>query len=269
MTRSWSEYEGLKTVVTGAASGMGAATTKLLLEAGANVYALDLQPVEAEGVTSSIICNLLDQSSIDAAIESIGTDVDAIFSCAGMPTGCSWEDTLTVNFFAPRYFIEKMLPRMKKGGAIATIASLTLGWERQFATINEALQTTSIDEGRAWVKNIGDRWPEPYSFSKYCQAAWTTLEAGPVMEQYGVRLNTLGPGVTSSPMLASFRETSAENMDAQPNPMGRWSTPEEQGHAMMFLNSPLASYLVGVALANDGGLEAGLKSQGVKASLQQ
>ena len=138
MTRAWSEYEGLKTVVTGAASGMGAETTRLLIEGGARVYALDLKPVEAEGVASSIICNLLDQSSIDAAIESIGGDVDAIFSCAGMPTGCSWEDTLTVNFFAPRYFIEKMLPKMKKGGAVATIASLTLGWERQFATINEA-----------------------------------------------------------------------------------------------------------------------------------
>ena len=174
MTRSWSEYEGLKTVVTGAASGMGAETTRLLIESGARVYALDLNPVEAEGVTSSIVCNLLDQSSIDAAIESIGGDVDAIFSCAGMPTGCSWEDTLTVNFFAPRYFVEKMLPKMNKGGAVATIASLTLGWERQFATINEALETESIEEGRAWVKNIGDRWPEPYSFSKYCQAAWTT-----------------------------------------------------------------------------------------------
>lgn len=268
MTRPWSEYEGKKAIVTGAASGMGAATTKLLVEGGAEVYALDIKQVEIEGVKAALECNLLDQASIDAAIEAVGDNIDCVFGCAGLPTGFSWADTLTVNFFASRYFIEKLLPKTNKGGAIATISSLTLGWEMQFATISEALANKTIEEGRAWVDNIGDRWPEPYSFSKYCLTAWTILEAPRFMEEYGVRLNTLGPGVTESPMLASFRATSAENMDSQPNPAGRWSTPEEQAHAMMFLNSPLASYLNGVALPNDGGMHAALLSGGLKAAAQ-
>ena len=268
MSRTWSEYQGLKCVVTGAASGMGAATTALLIEGGAEVYALDVQQVEQEGIKAGIVCNLLDQSSIDAALDAIGVGIDAVFSCAGLPTGCGWADTLTVNFFAPRYLLNKILPSMNSGGAIAVISSLTLGWERQIATIGEALATNSIEEGRAWVDNIGDRWPEPYSFSKYCLAAWTTFEAPGFMEEFGVRLNALGPGITSSPMLDSFRETSADNMDAQPNPIGRWSAPEEQAQVIMFLNSPLASYLVGANISNDGGLEAALKGGALKAALQ-
>ncbi len=267
MSGSWGEYEGKKVVVIGCATGMGAATVELLVKAGAEVHAFDVKPVEIAGIKSSNQCNLLDQESIDAAIELMGGNIDALFSCAGLPTGFPWDDTLTVNFFGPRYLIEKILPKMNKGGAIATIASLTLGWERQLGTINEALSTTTIAEGRAWVDKVGDRWPEPYSFSKYCLAAWTTFESPRMMEEYGVRLNSLGPGITSSPMLDSFRETSAETMDAQPNPIGRWSAPEEQAQAMMFLNSPLATYLVGAVLPNDGGLHAALLGNALKSAL--
>jgi NAD(P)-dependent dehydrogenase (short-subunit alcohol dehydrogenase family) len=268
MAGSWGEYEGKKTVIVGCATGMGAATAQLLVAAGAEVHPFDVKPVELAGLASSHTINLMEQASIDAAIELMGDGIDALFSCAGLPTGFSWADTLTVNFFGPRYMIDKLLPKMNSGGAIATIASLTLGWERQVATINEALSTSTIEEGRAWVDNIGDRWPDPYSFSKYCLAAWTTFECQRMMEDHGVRLNTLGPGVTSSPMLASFRETSAENMDKQPNPIGRWSTPQEQGQAMMFLNSPNASYLTGAILPNDGGLHAALLAGAMKAALE-
>lgn len=267
MAQSWGEYEGKKAVVVGCATGMGAATVELLLDAGAEVHAFDVKPVENTRLASSHSLDLLDQGSIDAGIAKMGNDIDAVFSCAGLPTGFPWDDTLTVNFFGPRYLIEQLLPNIKQGGAVATIASLTLGWERQIATLQEALATKNIAEGRAWVENIGDRWPEPYSFSKYCLAAWTTFNAPQFVEQYGVRLNSLGPGVTESPMLASFRATSAENMDAQPNPIGRWSSAEEQAQAIMFLNSPNASYLVGALLANDGGLQSALLSQGLQAAL--
>lgn len=267
MSGSWGEYAGKKAIVVGCATGMGAATVERLLKAGAEVHAFDVKPVEVEGLASSHVCNLLDQASIDEAVATMGDGIDALFSCAGLPTGFPWEDTLTVNFFGPRYLIEQLLPKMSHGGAIATIASLTLGWERQVATINEALSTETMEEGRNWVAKIGDRWPEPYSFSKYCLAAWTTFEAPGFMEQYGVRLNSLGPGITSSPMLANFRATSAENMDSQPNPIGRYSEPGEQAEAMMFLNSPNATYLVGAVLPNDGGLHAALLGQGLKAAL--
>lgn len=267
MTQSWGEYKGKKAVVVGCATGMGAATVRLLLDAGAEVHAFDIKAVEVDGLKSSHVCNLLDKESIDQAIELMGDGIDALFSCAGLPTSFPWDDTLTVNFFGPRYMIEKLLPKIKRGGAVATIASLTLGWEQQVAIVSEALATTSIDEGRAWVKNVGDRYPDPYSFSKYCLAAWTTFECGRFMQEHGVRLNSLGPGITSSPMLAVFQETSGDNLENLPNPIGRYSTPEEQAHAMMFLNSPNASYLVGAVLPNDGGLHAGLLAHGLRAAL--
>lgn len=269
MTASWAEYDGKKTVVVGCATGMGAATVRLLLDAGAEVHAFDVKSVDKPGLASSHVCDLLDRESIDQSVERIGDGVDAFFSCAGLPTGCPWADTLTVNFFAPRYMIEQLLPRMTRGGAIATIASLTLGWERQIALLSEALATTSIEEGRTWAATIGDRAADPYNLSKLCLAAWTTFECFRVANDLGVRLNTLGPGMTETPMLASFLASSAENMGKLPNPLGRYSTPEEQAHALMFLNSPNAGYLVGAVLPNDGGLHASLLAGALRQSLAQ
>ena len=249
---------------------MGAATCQLLAEGGAKVHAFDISPVEQAGIEHFQKCDLLDQASIDETVAASGGGIDSLFYCAGLGTGQSWADTLTVNFLAARYLIEGMMPKIKKGGAVATIASLMLGWEAQTTMLSEILATKTISEGRAWAEENADsgRWPEPYSLSKYTMAAWVIFESPRFMEDYGVRLNTLGPGVTESPMLKSFLATSGERIKSQPNPIGRFSTPEEQGHAMMFLNSPLSSYLVGALLHNDGGLYAALLGNGLKGQLQ-
>lgn len=267
MSRSWSEYKGLKVVIIGAATGMGAATCQLLVDGGADVYAFDVKPVEIKGIKQSQICNLLDQQSIDEAIAAAGDNIDCLFYCAGLGTGFSWANTLTVNFFAMRYVIENLLPKMNKGGAIATIASLMLGWEQQVAMLSEILATKTIEEGREWAEKNTERWADPYHLSKITMAAWVTFEAPRIMQDFGVRLNTLGPGVTESPMLSTFQASSGETLKKQPNPIGRYSAPEEQAQAMMFLNSPLASYLVGALIHNDGGLCAALLGGALKARL--
>ena len=76
-------YQGRRTVVTGAASGMGEATTALLRAAGAEVHAIDIAPIRAE-VASGSQCDLSDASQIESAIAEIGGPIDALFCCAGL-----------------------------------------------------------------------------------------------------------------------------------------------------------------------------------------
>ena len=76
-------YAGAKVVVTGAASGMGEAAARLLVDLGAEVHALDVRPVKV-GAAQAIATNLADRGSIDAAVGQLPNRIDALFHCAGL-----------------------------------------------------------------------------------------------------------------------------------------------------------------------------------------
>ncbi len=256
MTCDWSEYQGKNVVVTGAASGMGAAVTRLLKDAGANITAWDIKEADETGLTMQR-CDLTSLDSIETALDALDDPIDCFFGCAGLPQTFPAPDVVTVNFLANRHIIERLVPKMAKDGAMATIASLPLGWMENFALISQCLATSSFREGRQWVEAHVEDIGDPYVFSKHALVAYTTLESPRIMAQ-GVRLNTLCPGKTDTPMLEDFRKAVPEALDMLPMPMGRDSTPEEQAHAMLFLNSPRASYVTGAALCSDGGAAAAL-----------
>src|SRR5207249_4783569 len=116
-------YAGKHAVVTGAASGMGAAAASALVELGANVTGLDVKPVELAGATSVQI-DLKDRSSIDAVVGQINGPVDALFSVAGLPgPPFSDLDTVTVNFIGARHLIDSLVPKMQSGSAVVCVGS--------------------------------------------------------------------------------------------------------------------------------------------------
>lgn len=80
-------YQGKKVVVTGAASGMGEVTAKLLIEQGAEVYALDINEPNFP-VKQFIKINLGDKESIDQAVSQLPEKIDRIFSVAGIAGRC-------------------------------------------------------------------------------------------------------------------------------------------------------------------------------------
>ncbi len=258
MEHIWNEYRDRQVVVTGAASGMGEAVTKFLVTAGAKVSAIDIKPISQDGVTA-ISADFTDADSIDAAANQITQPLDAVFCCAGLAPVRPPADVVLVNYFANVRLISRLLPLIGKGGAIATIASLPTGWEQIFPKIAPGLEISDFAEARAWVDaNVAEVDGTGYMMSKYALIAWTILNAPRLMADHGVRLNTLAPGKTETPMMGDFRKAASAGLDALPVPAGRSSTPEEQANAMMFLNSPLSSYLVGAVLSNDGGSAAAL-----------
>src|SRR5947208_1161611 len=111
-------YAGKRAVVTGAASGMGLATVRYLAELGAEIVALDVQPV-AEGPWTPVRVDMADKASLDAAVEAVGAPVHALFNVAGIAGGRGREkQTMMVNFYGLRYLTERLLPSIPREGAI-------------------------------------------------------------------------------------------------------------------------------------------------------
>lgn len=253
-------YGGKHAVVTGAASGMGAATAALLVELGARVTAMDVKPVETAGV-ESVTLDLLDPGSIDEAVSAVEGPVHALFSVAGLPGHpFSDLDTTKVNFIGARLLMETMATSMAPGSAIVAVASNAgLGWQDEYASLLPLVETPGFDEALAWIEAN----PEPmaanmgYLYSKKLMNAWVAWRAPSLLAERGIRLNNSNPGPTETAMMPAFENFAGKEMiDAFVGPSGRRSTAEEQAWPLLFLNSPRSSYVAGEALHVDAGFLA-------------
>ncbi len=252
-------YESRRVVVTGAASGMGAAVSGLLLDLGAEVIGADIGEMDNPKIAAHHV-NLMERGSIDAfAGDLADKSVYALFCCAGLPQTFPPLDVVQVNFLGNRHLIEAMLPKLEDASAIAVITSMTVGWVRDAERLAPLINSVSMEEGRAWVEANQDSLGDSYVAAKHAMAAWATVHSTRYIQR-GTRLNLLCPGVTRTPMLPAFYEAAPEAMNMLPQPLGRESTAEEQAFAMAFLNHPRASALVGLSLYNDGGSQAAVLS---------
>lgn len=259
-------YQGKRVVITGAASGMGQATLRLLVEWGAEVYALDVKEV-TEQVMGYIATDLGKKESIDAAIAQIPGDIDRIFTCAGLP-GPPFSDIAInlVNFVGHRHLIESLLPRMVGGGAIAMIASVGgMAWQMNFATVSQLLATPGFEAALAWLEanpeaahGFGEvrSGLNAYGFSKQCLVAYAKTRAGELAKR-NIRINTLSPGTTETPMTPAFNKAYGKEVcDLLVSSIGRYATPEEMAEPLVFLNSNMARYISGHDLQVDYGFVA-------------
>src|SRR5579862_2670301 len=124
-------YKGKRVVVSGCYSGMGEATAKLLLELGAEVHGMDYKPSTLP-LASFTNVDLRDPASIEAGVAGIGGEVHGLFNCAGLPQSFPPMEVMKVNFIGLRHLTEQVVPLMRPGAAIASIASTGgLGWSRR------------------------------------------------------------------------------------------------------------------------------------------
>src|SRR5262245_30486550 len=132
-------YDGKRVVVTGGASGLGAALVALLSDLGAaRITVLDQKP--PIGSVTYLETDLGDAASIDAAVSSIEGSVDALFNNAGVSAKKPTPVVLAVNFLGLRRLSERLLPRIPRGGAIVNTASLAGNqWPVRVAAIDELL----------------------------------------------------------------------------------------------------------------------------------
>jgi NAD(P)-dependent dehydrogenase (short-subunit alcohol dehydrogenase family) len=252
-------YEGKRVVVSGAASGMGAATAALLVGLGAEVHALDIRKPDVTGLASYTECDLRDPAQIDAAVERIGRVVNMLFNCAGLPNTFPDLDVMLVNFCGLRHLTERAVELMDEGGAVASIASTAgIGWLQNMPTLMTLVRTPDFAAARAWCEEDPARIANAYGLSKEAINAYTAFRSYELAGR-GIRVNCLNPGPTDTPMMPEFEKAMGKKyMDDFPVPLGRHARAEEQAWPLVFLNSPRASFVTGIALDADGGFVGGL-----------
>ena len=258
------QYEGKRVVVTGAASGMGESCATILNGLGAEVHGVDIKAGQAP-VAAFHLCDLADRGQIDRTVAEIGGPVDSLFNCAGLPTTAPGQKIVLVNFVGHRHLTEAVLPLMSEGASIGFISSVAgMGWTPNFATLLPLLETEDFDSAKAWCEAHDDLIGlNGYGFSKEAINAYVA-HRGCQLAPQGIRLNSINPGPTETPMMPSFVESMGEDFFARfPKPVGRNSRPEEQAWALVMLNSPRSSYTTATSLFTDGGFTGGLFTGGI------
>ena len=263
------DYKDKVCVVTGAASGIGLATVKLLLEEGAEVYAMDLADVSI-GNTLALTCDLSDKDSIDTAFEKVPDHIDCFFGVAGVSGAVSnYHKTFTVNYIANKYITETYLKnRMSKGGSICYVTS-TAGsyWDKyskEFQLFTRAKtweEMINVLEYQSKEDAVGIM---AYPFSKRAMNHYMANLSVELAEK-GIRVNALLPGATDTGMKREF-EVEAGGYDklvANSGMAKRLADPEEIAKPLLFLNSDMASYISGTCLyvdyCNEAMIKLGLK----------
>jgi NAD(P)-dependent dehydrogenase (short-subunit alcohol dehydrogenase family) len=250
-------YDDKHVVITGAASGMGEAAAQLLVDLGAQVYALDIADVSIP-VAKSLRVDMKDSASIDAALAELPIEVHALFNCAGVPSPPFGPiDTMLINFSGLRYLTEALLPRMRKGAAIASIASTAgMGWKVNLPLVEKFLGLgNDLEIASEWMIEHADLVPDGYSFSKQCIIVYTMIKAGELAEK-GIRINCIAPSPTDSGFMKKLKGEGGipeEAVQLFLPSNGRYATGAEMGKPLVFLNSALASFISGVNLPLDFG----------------
>jgi len=237
------EFQGLTAAVTGAGSGIGLATAKLLKERGATVYGLDLNEGAMAGTATWIECDVGDDASVAAAFSKIPTlDIminNAAISSVGDVTANASEDwlkVLNVNVLGIVRTSKSAIPLLEKSKHAAIVNTCSVA------------ATAGIPK-RAL-----------YSASKGAVLSLTQAMANDHLAQ-NIRVNCVNPGTADTPwvqrLLAQAADPAAERAALEARqPMGRLVSAEEVASAICYLASPLQGSTTGTALAVDGGMQA-------------
>jgi NAD(P)-dependent dehydrogenase (short-subunit alcohol dehydrogenase family) len=242
--------DGKVAVITGGNSGIGLATAKRFVEEGAYVFITARRQAELDKAVSLIgknvtaiqgdVTKLDDLDHIAPVVRDKTGVVDIIVSNAGLTEQASidtltpehFDKTFNLNARAPVFLVQKLLPLMTAGGSIILVGSgmHVMGIPRHtaYAATKAALRSYA----RTWAAEFKDR---------------------------GIRVNTLSPGVTDTPILDSQSSTPEERealvkMYLSMIPIGRLARAEEMASAAVFLASDQSSYMTGADLMYDGGV---------------
>jgi NAD(P)-dependent dehydrogenase (short-subunit alcohol dehydrogenase family) len=262
------QLPAMRYIVTGAASGIGAATALQLRATGATVVTVDVaDPPRADVL--HVRCDLGDEQQISQAVEALRAmarvdgPYDGIAHVAGLPGTRAPRDILAVNFLAPRALVlglsSNALARDAGVVLVSSLAALRCAWEAQ--------RLTAISDHADWAEAMQQAMEPPldgataYEVSKRLLNHWVPTAVA-ALAPLGARVNTVSPGPVQTPMLRDFRISMGESrIDAAERLSGRHATAIEVAAAITFLLSPAASWINGIDLRVDGGLHALRESQ--------
>jgi NAD(P)-dependent dehydrogenase (short-subunit alcohol dehydrogenase family) len=254
-------YAGKRVVVTGGATGVGAALLDLLAEIGApEVTVLDIKAPSGPHARF-VETDISDPAAVDAAIAAVDGPLDVLFNNAGVAATQPPRMVLSVNYLALRRLSEGLLDRIPAGGAIVNTASIAGGmWAEHLTQINELLDVGGWDESLDWVEaNLDGVGVDSYLFSKEVVRVWGMRHSHATIAR-GVRTNSVCPAPVETPLLEDFRQTMGEDLMrwTVQQGTGKYMTAREVAMPLAFLGSEAAAYINGHDLVADGGFGAAM-----------
>ena len=256
--------EGKVAVITGAASGIGAATAKTYVDHGARIVLGDIQDGAGEALAAALggasqaifrHCNVTDEDEVkalvDAAVSEFG-QIDVMFNCAGivgamgpMSTTPAEEWKLTIDIM---------------------INGVFYGMKHASAHMKEA-RSGSIISMSSTAGVMGGLGPHAYTAAKHAVVGMTknlAAEAG----GFGVRVNCIAPAGMATPMVAEIITGNHHNIDdtiaalAEDSPLkGRAGLAQDVANAALWLASDESGYTSGLTLTVDAGMTTGSRSE--------
>ena len=250
-------HQGKTIVVTGASSGIGAETVRLLRAGGARVIGVDRNDpmLTLDGFVKA---DLAEPGAIDAAVRQLPNRIDALCNVAGVPGTAPVDSVARVNYLGLRHLSEAVLPRMPEGGSIVNVSSILGYFFPQRLEAHKALaQAGSFEAGQAWLAQHPVPQATCYEYFKEALIVWTMQRSHRMFMQHGVRMNCVAPGPVFTPILGEFViQLGAERVQADAARMKRPAMADEVAPAIAFLCSDHARWICGANLPVDGGFAA-------------
>jgi 3(or 17)beta-hydroxysteroid dehydrogenase len=257
-----SELSGQVAIVTGGASGIGAATVALLAEAGATVVVADIQPALEQAPGRFVQHDVASENAWRALLADVLARhgrLDILINNAGISGGWAnietttveqWRQTEAVNsegvFLGCKYAVEGM----KKTGP------------------DKPASKGSIVNVSSVAGLIGSAGPAAYTASK---GAVRLLSKSVAMhcaeQQYGIRCNSVHPGGVDTaifnPLWQAMGHEEGKAMVGAHHPIGRMAEPRDLGELILWLASDRSSFVTGAEFVADGGLTSGITRRGL------
>ncbi|ALE93601.1 short-chain dehydrogenase [Arthrobacter alpinus] len=254
-------------IVTGAGSGIGAATAALLRDRGETVIGVDLRGADVEADLSTSEGRA---TAAAKAVELAKGNVDAVIACAGISAPIPL--TVKVNYFGVTEFLEHLAPTLAKSASpraavVSSMASLQpnspelvdallLGDEAAAVTIGAALAEKGPAEGYL-----------NYPSSKRALSRWVRRESiTPRWAGAGIPLNAVAPGTVVSAMTEKLlaTEEGRKMVDSNvPMPLNGHSESVVIARLLAWLTSEENTHTTGQTIYTDGGADASLRGDNI------